>query len=102
MGFDGRLETPFLTLLVAMSAQLALKFLFGNIVEVKLVEADELMKMHPVIILLAIAFFGYIWGPTGMLLAVPLVAMFKVSLLSDSVPKLYRDPLLVILEGDRQ
>merc|ERR1712118_642080 len=76
-------------------------FFFANIVEVKLVEADKIMKMHPVIILLAVAFFGYIWGPTGMLLSVPLVAYFKVALLSDNVPALYRDPVLVILEGDR-
>eukprot|EP00438_Fugacium_kawagutii_P001205 Skav225237 [mRNA] locus=scaffold2946:243021:248383:+ [translate_table: standard] len=45
--------------------------------QVKLVEADQLMKMHPVVILMAVTFFGFIWGPTGMLLAVPLVAYFK-------------------------
>jgi len=98
---DSRLKSPTLTLAIATSAQLLLKFLFANIVEVKLVEADQLMKMHPVIILMAVAFFGYIWGPTGMLLSVPLVAYFKVTLLSDRVPARYRDPLLVLLEGDR-
>ena len=29
------------------------------------------------VILMAVTFFGLIWGPTGMLLAVPLVAYFK-------------------------
>jgi len=100
--FDGRLKSPALTFLIATGAQLALKFIFANIVEVKLVEADRLMKMHPVIILLAVSFFGYIWGPTGMLLSVPLVAYFKVALLSDAVPARYRDPALIVLEGDRQ
>lgn len=99
---DSRLDSPAMTLVVATMAQLALKFVFGNVVEVKLVEADEIMKMHPVIILLAVTFFGLIWGPTGMLLSVPLVAYFKVALLSESVPDCYRDPILVILEGDRQ
>jgi len=99
--FDSRLESPAFTLLVATMAQLGLKFVFANVVEVKLVEADQLMKMHPVIILLAVTFFGFIWGPTGMLLSVPLVAYVKVMLLSDQVPACYRDPLLVIMEGDR-
>merc|ERR1712194_90785 len=85
----------------ATGAQLALKFVFANVVEVKLVEADQLMKMHPVIILLAVTFFGFIWGPTGMLLSVPLVAYAKVIILSDSIPRCYRDPLLILLEGDR-
>jgi len=99
--FDSRLEAPFFTLFVATSAQLGLKFVFANVVEVKLVEADQLMKMHPVIILLAVSFFGFIWGPTGMLLSVPLVAYLKVALLRDTVPSCYRDPILITLEGDR-
>jgi len=88
-----------MTLFVATLAQLGLKFVFANVVEVKLVEADQLMKMHPVVILMAVTFFGFIWGLTGMLLAVPLVAYFKAGLLS--VPACYRDPVLVLLEGDR-
>eukprot|EP00929_Paragymnodinium_shiwhaense_P040614 TRINITY_DN21181_c0_g1_i2.p1 TRINITY_DN21181_c0_g1~~TRINITY_DN21181_c0_g1_i2.p1 ORF type:complete len:507 (+),score=64.86 TRINITY_DN21181_c0_g1_i2:204-1724(+) len=100
--FDSRLESPMTTLLTASFAQMALKFVFANVVEVKLVEADQLMRMHPVIVLLAVAFFGYIWGPTGMLLSVPLVAYLKVGLLADTVPPRYRDPILVLLEGDRR
>lgn len=99
--FDSRLPRPAFTFLVATVAQLCLKFVFANVVEVKLVEADQLMRMHPVIILLAVTFFGLIWGPTGMLLSVPLVAYLKVALLSDKVPPRYRDPVLVVLEGDR-
>mmetsp|Transcript_64204 Transcript_64204/g.149387 ORF Transcript_64204/g.149387 Transcript_64204/m.149387 type:complete len:103 (-) Transcript_64204:87-395(-) len=49
----------------------------------------------------SVAFFGFLWGPTGMLLSVPLVAYLKVALLSDKVPPRYRDPVLVFLEGDR-
>mmetsp|Transcript_45750 Transcript_45750/g.83800 ORF Transcript_45750/g.83800 Transcript_45750/m.83800 type:complete len:510 (+) Transcript_45750:152-1681(+) len=98
---DSRLHSPALTLMTATMMQLGLKLFFANVVEVKLVEADEVMKMHPVVILLMVALFGYIWGPTGMLLSVPLVAYLKVALLSDSVPACYRDPILVFLEGDR-
>eukprot|EP00415_Alexandrium_ostenfeldii_P004341 UN4341 len=35
--FDSRLEAPFLTLMIASAGQLALKFLFANIIEAKLI-----------------------------------------------------------------
>ena len=56
--------------------------------------------MHPVAILLSVAVWGHVWGPTGMLLSVPLMAFFKIALLSDLVPPSYRDPVLILLEGD--
>lgn len=99
---DSNLRSPFLTFFIAMAGQLGLKFIFANIIEVKLVEHDATMKMHPVVTLLALSFFGFIWGPTGMLLSVPLMAYMKVLILSDLVPPSYRDPVLVLLEGDRK
>merc|ERR1719168_348186 len=99
--FDSRIERPFLVLVTAMGGQLALKFAFSNIIEVKLIESDKKMRMHPVMILLSVGIFGYLWGPTGMLLSVPLMALIKISLFSDLVPSSYRDPILVLLEGDR-
>merc|ERR1712008_135478 len=74
---------------------------FSNIIEVKLIESDKKLRMHPVMILLSVGIFGYLWGPTGMLLSVPLMALMKISLFSELVPASYRDPILVILEGDR-
>lgn len=100
--FDSKLPAPFITLFIATAGQLGLKFIFANIIEVKLVEHDATMKMHPVITLLALSFFGFIWGPTGMLLSVPLMAYMKVVVLSDLVPPTYRDPVLIMLEGDRR
>merc|ERR1719326_1228883 len=98
---DSRLERPFLTLMIAVVGQLGLKFAFSNIIEVKLIESDKKLRMHPVMILLSVGIFGYLWGPTGMLLSVPLMALLKISLFSDLVPASYRDPILVMLEGDR-
>jgi len=97
---DSRIESPFFTLAIAIVGQLSLKFLFGNIVEVKIIENDQLMRMHPVVILVAVAFFGSVWGPTGMLVSVPIMAYLKVALLSDAVPPAYRDPVLILMEGD--
>jgi len=98
---DSRLERPFLVLFTAVMGQLALKFAFSNIIEIKMIESDKKLRMHPVMILLSVGIFGYLWGPTGMLLSVPLMALLKISLFSDLVPASYRDPILVILEGDR-
>eukprot|EP00392_Amoebophrya_sp_AT5.2_P001613 g1615.t1 len=98
---DSRLERPFFTLLLALVGQILLKVAFANVIEVKLIENDEKLKMHPVIILLSVAVWGHVWGPTGMLLSVPLMAFLKISLLSEIVPASYRDPVLVLLEGDR-
>lgn len=99
--FDSRLERPFLVLTTAVVGQLALKFAFSNIIEVKLIESDKKLRMHPVMILVSLGIFGYLWGPTGMLLSVPIMALFKISLFSDLVPSSYRDPILILLEGDR-
>mmetsp|Transcript_19028 Transcript_19028/g.40930 ORF Transcript_19028/g.40930 Transcript_19028/m.40930 type:complete len:80 (-) Transcript_19028:36-275(-) len=57
------------------------------------------MRMHPVVILFFVAFFQYIWGATGMLLSVPIVAALKATL--HKVPPAYRNPILVFLEGDQ-
>lgn len=98
--FDGRLSNPWLVLSIALGGTLMLKFLFGNIVEVILIESQQDMKMHPVIILFLMAFFGWIWGATGMVLSVPLMAAAKGSMYV--LPPTYRNPLLMILEGDKR
>ncbi|CAE7868861.1 tqsA [Symbiodinium necroappetens] len=67
-----------------------------------LVENDSTMKMHPVVTLLAVTFFGFVWGPTGMLLSVPMMTYLKAVLLAEYVPAGYRDPLLILIEGDRR
>lgn len=97
---DSRIENPFSTVLLVTFSQMCLKFFFGNILEVKLIERDDRMSMHPVVILVCVAFFGLVWGPTGMLLSVPIMAAFKLFVLSDAFPPEYGIPILIILEGD--
>merc|ERR1712151_25747 len=36
---------------------------------------EEIKETHPVIILFIVVFAGQIWGPTGMLLSVPLISL---------------------------
>lgn len=79
---DGRIERPFGVLAVATFGQLFLKFIFSNVLEVKLIERDKEMNIHPVWVLLGLSYFGYLWGPIGMLISVPLMAMIKTAAMS--------------------
>lgn len=56
----------------------AVQFTIGNIIEPKLM--GDSLDLHPVVILLALIFWGMIWGPIGMLLAAPLTAITKIVL----------------------
>lgn len=98
---DGRLENPFATFFAALLGQLLLKFFFGNYLEVKIIESDEMMNLHPIWILLGLTYFGFVWGPIGMLLSVPILAMLKVAALPETglMPKSYGLSMLACLEG---
>jgi AI-2 transport protein TqsA len=50
----------------------------GNFVEPKLMGRG--LELHPVAVLLALAFLGLLWGVIGMVLAVPIAAMFRIVL----------------------
>jgi len=97
-------------LAVAIFGQLFLKFIFSNVLEVKLIERDKEMNIHPVWVLLGLSYFGYLWGPIGMLISVPLMAMIKSAAMSarrigDSGSQagllLLVDPFLACFEGHR-
>lgn len=79
---DGRLENPILVLTIAIIGQVTLKFIVGNVLEVKLIERDREMNIHPVWIILGLSYFGFVWGPLGALLSVPLMAIVKTAALS--------------------
>ncbi len=53
-----------------------IQFIIGNIVDPKLL--GENLGLHPVVILLSLLFWGYIWGIAGMFIAVPLSAIIKI------------------------
>jgi AI-2 transport protein TqsA len=38
------------------------------------------LELHPVVVLLALAFWGLLWGVMGMVLAVPMVATLRIVL----------------------
>ena len=55
-----------------------INFIIGNIIEPKLM--GESLDLHPVTIILFLLFWGLVWGPIGMFLAVPITAILKIVL----------------------
>ncbi len=62
-----------LWLLVALSI---LQFIMGNIVEPRTMGYS--LDLSPMIVILALVFWGYIWGVVGMLLSVPILATMAI------------------------
>ena len=54
----------------------AIQITIGNVIEPKLM--GDGMKLHPVTVLLSLAVWGLLWGPIGMLLAVPMMAALRI------------------------
>jgi AI-2 transport protein TqsA len=56
----------------------AIQFTIGNVIEPKLM--GDGLDLHPLSILLALIFWGMIWGPVGMLMAAPMTAIMRIIL----------------------
>ena len=57
----------------------AIHSILGNLVEPKLM--GEGLDLHPVTVLLALSFWGLLWGIAGMFLAVPITAAIRIVLI---------------------
>ena len=57
----------------------AIQIVMGNVVEPKLM--GEGLNLHPVTILLALSFWGLLWGFVGMFLAAPMTAVIRIVLM---------------------
>ncbi|MCP4710009.1 MAG: AI-2E family transporter [Planctomycetes bacterium] len=53
-----------------------IQFTIGNIIQPKIM--GQSLDLHPITILIALVFFGLIWGIVGMFLATPITAVLKV------------------------
>lgn len=71
-------ENPWMVLPV-VAVPGAVQFVIGNIVETKM--TGEGLNLHPVAILLALAFWGLLWGAIGMVLAAPMTAILRIVLM---------------------
>ncbi len=73
-------DTTVTTAALAVALPGAVEFIIGNIVEPKLMARS--FDLHPIVILMALVFWGLLWGIVGMLLAVPMTAVLRLLLSS--------------------
>lgn len=64
--------------LLVLLGFVAVNMILGNLVEPQLM--GRTLGLSPLFIFLALVFFGWMWGPIGMLLSVPLTMIVKISL----------------------
>jgi AI-2 transport protein TqsA len=57
---------------------LVLDALSGNVLEPKVM--GQRLGLSPLVVMLSLVFWGWMWGPVGMLLSVPLTSMAKIML----------------------
>ena len=82
--------SPGKALLIAV-INAALQFLVGNAVEPRIMGTS--LNLSPLLVLLSLIFWGWLWGPWGMVLAVPITSMLKI--VCENVPPLR--PLAVLM-----
>jgi AI-2 transport protein TqsA len=71
-----------------------LQFVIGNLVAPKVMGLS--LDLHPVVVLIALIFFGMIWGIVGMFLATPIAAVFKIAFEKME----YTKPIAALLAGE--
>ncbi len=69
-------EISTLAAVLAIALPTLVQFVIGNVVAPKII--GDALELHPVTILLALMFWGALWGIAGMLLAVPITAILRI------------------------
>jgi predicted PurR-regulated permease PerM len=70
----------------------------SNLLEPKLLA--ESLDLHPIVVLLALAFWTTVWGAVGAILSVPLTAVLRLVLLEVDHP--YTRPIVALLRGGKE
>ena len=66
------------TTIVVLSGFLAINMIIGNILEPRLM--GRKLGLSTLVVFLSMLFWGWVWGPVGMLLSVPLTVIVKILL----------------------
>mmetsp|Transcript_3469 Transcript_3469/g.8639 ORF Transcript_3469/g.8639 Transcript_3469/m.8639 type:complete len:566 (-) Transcript_3469:154-1851(-) len=69
--------------------------LAANLIEPKLLASS--LDLHPIVVLLALAFWSAVWGAVGAIMSVPLTAVLRMVLLDVHHP--YAAPIVRLLKG---
>jgi predicted PurR-regulated permease PerM len=81
--------------LLVVVAPFVLHNIVGNYIEPKVF--GKHMDLHPIVVLAALGFWSILWGVSGMILSVPLVAVLRIVLLQIHHP--YAEITVQVLEG---
>jgi AI-2 transport protein TqsA len=87
-------DMPVAAKVLAVALPAAIQFVLGSFIQPR-VQANSL-NVHPVALLMAILFFGMIWGVVGTFLATPMTGMVKLFL--ERIPA--TRPLAALLAGN--
>lgn len=88
------------TILAVVILPGSIHMFIGNVLEPKLM--GEGLELHPVTVLLSLAAWGLLWGPIGMLLAVPITAMIRIVLMRFGTTRPMGELLAGKLPGQNQ
>jgi AI-2 transport protein TqsA len=83
-------------LVLALAIPGLIQFIIGSIMEPRIM--GESLGLHPVVVLLSLLLWGFLWGIPGMLLAVPITAVLKIAFERHDITQ----PLARLLEGRAQ
>lgn len=84
------LVIPILVLVLLMSIQLV----FGNVIEPRMMAFS--LNLSPLLVLVSLIFWGYLWGIWGMVLSVPFTATIKI--MFENIAPL--QPISVLMSGN--
>ena len=82
-----------LPIILIILIPMIVKIIIGDFIEPKLI--GSALNLHPVTIILALIFWGILWGIIGVLLAAPITAIIKMSFEEFSTTQ----PIARLLEG---
>jgi AI-2 transport protein TqsA len=72
-------ENPILFVILVLAVPGLIQMVLGTFLEPKIL--GEGLNLHPVTILLALSFWGLLWGVAGMFLAAPITAVIRIILM---------------------
>jgi AI-2 transport protein TqsA len=75
---------------------MALQFAIGNVIEPRFM--GHSLDLSPVLVLLSLIFWGWLWGAWGMILAVPITSTLKI--VFENIEDLH--PLSVLMSGSAE